>query len=211
MRSSFALLFITLPLAAQFKRFEPGVTGGVSFTTPTTSSAFVRGESRRYTVGGTLETFLNANVSLDAGVLFKRIGNFQNYSFLANRGLPVESIRTETVRMRGLSWEAPVLGKYTFGNAGAKLRPFAGAGFAFRLSFNSNDNTFARGDGTGRQSFNSSARTPLDVGAVFGGGVRLTTGRLTLVPELRYTRWGATTFDQSRNRHQAEALFTIRF
>lgn len=80
------------------------------------------------------------------------------------------------------------------------------------MRWNSSDNVFARGGGTGRQSFSNSYRTSFDVGVVFGGcGVRLETRRLTVVPELRYTRWSPSNFGEGRNHNRAEALFTIRF
>jgi hypothetical protein len=56
-----------------------------------------------------------------------------------------------------------------------------------------------------------------DVGLVFGGGVAFEIGRLRLIPEFRYTRWGSETFrDPVRsflrtNRNEGDFLLGLVF
>ena len=59
-------------------------------------------------------------------------------------------------------------------------------------------------------SFQYNSRSNLGVGAVFAAGVRFRVGRLSVIPELRYTYWGSTAqFDLRRN--EAAGLVGISF
>ena len=52
--------------------------------------------------------------------------------------------------------------------------------------------------------------TPLDIGASFGAGLRWRLGRVSLIPEVRYTEWGAQP-DRSLSKRQADFLLGINF
>jgi outer membrane protein W len=107
-----------------------------------------------------------------------------------------------------------VIGKYTFRDGDRKLRPFLGAGFAFRTSWQETRNELTlRDTTTGLERTVRSLnryRTQFEVGAVASAGVNLKRGRFLLAPELRYTRWG-TAYNLDRNRNQAEFLLSVRF
>jgi hypothetical protein len=217
-RMRFLLIFsiFCLDLAAQTERFSFGVTGGVPIGPMTSKSGYEnRNESKRYTVGFSLEVFLNEHISIVTNPLYKHTG----YSFDISRtyldpsGTTAQQNVRSFGRVRSESLELPVMGRYTFRSSRQRIRPFAGAGFAFQKSFQNTENTTVLSGANiiGSQVFRGSSdgRTPLDTGAVFSAGLSIKQGRIHYVPEFRYTRWGGG--NPSHNRNQSEALFTIRF
>ncbi len=97
------------------------------------------------------------------------------------------------------SWEFPLMAKYRF--PGPNLKPFVGAGVAFR-SF-SNLSQFARG-------LDSTVN-----GYVFGGGLLIKVGGVRLSPELRYTRWNSIdpgeTTPVRNSKNQTDFMVGITF
>jgi outer membrane protein W len=106
-------------------------------------------------------------------------------------------------RQRGNSWEFPMLGKYYFGKTESTLRPFLGTGYSFREIWYNQETTFSVLSGAPLNLIaspsKSSFRSPLDVGAVFAAGVRAKAGRLAVLPEFRYVRWGGAATTQRKN------------
>lgn len=162
----------------------------------------------RFTGGLSFEAYLNEHVSLDFNPLFQRSRNEQ---FVLQQ-FGTQTVQTNT-SSENYSINLPVMGKYTFGDAGRSWRPFAGAGFAFQTAWQANRRESIFRDAAGNEvqrsstSFDTWAR--YDVGAVFTAGIRLGTGRVQYVPELRYTRWGGGNPTHARN--QPEFLVTVRF
>lgn len=213
----FAFIAIVHPAPAQVQ-FHAGVTGGVPITHTFHSP---RDESRRYTLGPLIElSFLN-NFAISVNPLYKRNGYTAQFLPLLQGSLPgspggggISQPILSSVRARGHSWELPVMGKYYFGSPDRSWRPFAATGYSFQRSYSEFDNTvFNFNSQTGQatlSSFSSSSEwTPLRVGAIAAAGIEIRGGsRFSLLPEIRYTRWG----DRSIGKQdQVDFLFSIRF
>lgn len=102
---------------------------------------------------------------------------------------------SERARATVITWEFPVLAKYTF-RTGA-VRPFFAAGPSFRASGNTN------------------STHPSTFGATASTGVDFHLGRFTIAPTLRYTRWKANStrlFSPAYTiQNQVQALVSITF
>ncbi|HEY6389763.1 MAG TPA: hypothetical protein VIX89_00720, partial [Bryobacteraceae bacterium] len=116
-------------------------------------------------------------------------------------------------RTRFNVFELPVLGKYYFRRE-SKVQPFALTGYTFRNALAESDETFiVRNTGTGNTSAvrsKTSDWTGLDIGASFGAGVRWKIGRVSVAPEVRYTRWGSHP-NIGFKKNQADVLLGITF
>ncbi|MEX2261872.1 MAG: porin family protein [Bryobacteraceae bacterium] len=189
-------------VAAQL--FSFGLKGGVPLLEParTNNISWVNDESRRYTFGPAIEFRLPDNFSVEANLLYSRIGSTSNF------------LDTYVSRTRSHSVELPLLGKYTFMPESRTWRPFVSSGFAFRKIWSVTAGTYPNfdpaGNVIGNAAFRSGSRSGLHVGAVFGGGVRLKTKLFDIVPEFRYVRWGAGTGTVT-NANQAGFLVGIHF
>ncbi|MBL8209806.1 MAG: hypothetical protein JNK87_03805 [Bryobacterales bacterium] len=174
------LCFAAFELPAPAQTLSLGVKGGGFFTDP----AERQDQSRKYVVGPSVEVGFG-RIGVEANVLYWRFGS-----------------AVSGVRVRGHVMELPVLGKYYFAGRNAVVRPFAGAGFAFRNVWTD--------DGRGRFGNREVASTEPGVGAVFGGGVAMKVWKLRLSPEVRYTRWGGYNFPVT-NANQVQALLGVTF
>ena len=184
MKTISGLFVLTGLLTAQ--SFTFGVKGGAFITDP--AERF--DQSRPYTVGPSVEFALPARFAVEANALYSRFGSSL---------LPAVSSAN---RMRGNSWEFPVLGKYYFSERSSSIQPFAAAGVAFRQIWldESNDSRLGRRVDS----------TDVAVGAVVAGGVALKAGRFRIAPEARYTRWGGYNYPAT-NPNQAQVLLGITF
>ena len=83
-------------------------------------------------------------------------------------------------------------GKYYFHRV-AGGQPFAGAGFSFRTIGIESSGYSVTGTGAAPvyTPFDSHYRAELAVGAVAAAGLRYKVGRFSVVPQIRYTRWGS--------------------
>jgi hypothetical protein len=158
-----------------------GAIGGV----PTPNTSGTNNESPLYTVGGSVEFHLPAGFSLEADALYRRLGDTSIGEFISGT-----AFASYTERRRGNAWQFPLLGKYYFRRTSA-WQPFLGTGFAFETIgvhdvTNGLTNPFAATTGSVVNNY----RAPLEVGAVFAGGVRFHVGRISILPQVRYTRWG---------------------
>ncbi len=135
-----------------------------------------------------MEVRLPAGFALEADALYRRLGD----TFVAEY-ISGTAFVSYVDRQRGNAWQFPLLGKYYFRRASA-WQPFVGTGFAFETigvhDISSGDlaNPFASNTGT----IVSNYRAPLEVGAVIAGGVRFHASRVSILPQIRYTRWGGT-------------------
>jgi hypothetical protein len=105
-----------------------------------------------------------------------------------------------------------VLGKYYFFR-NAKVQPFAATGYSFRKILVGFDTVteLNQGDSTLQTLVQKGSHwTPFDIGATVGAGVRWKLGRVSLVPEIRYTRWGGAPHPDGSPR-QTEVLLGITF
>jgi hypothetical protein len=160
-----------------------GAIGGV----PTPDTTGTHNESPPYTAGGSVEVRLPAGFALEADALYRRLGDTSIAYYISGA-----AIGSYTDRQRGDAWQFPLLGKYYFRRTSA-WQPFVGTGFAFETIgvheiSNGLTNPFAVTAGPVVSNY----RAPLEVGAVFAGGVRFHAGRFAILPQVRYTRWGGT-------------------
>jgi hypothetical protein len=179
----------------------------------TPSNSVANSETRRYTIGPTVEISLTDRIAVNVNPLYRRAGSSASlFSSFSDVAIPYESVRS-IWRTRAHSLELPVIGKYYFGDSRRLWRPFAGAGFSFQTAWQSIQGFTAMRDRdtdiVRTNFFNTDQRTATDAGAVFNTGIILKRGRFQFAPEIRYTRWGSAS--PVRGRHQADALFSIRF
>ena len=214
MRLIFFLL-LSIPALAQWKHLSLGVTGGVPFNRMTSSVPFGPDESKRYTVGITIEAKLNEHVSVNFNPLYKRTG--VRFGLLPNTNLVLlegDQLVASSSQVRSHSLELPVIGKYTFRSGDRKVRPFLGAGFSFQTAWQRYDtNILIRNAARATQStilMSDRFRTPFDVGAVASAGVNIRQGWVTVAPEIRFTRY-ADAYSLTHRRSQTEFLLSLRF
>jgi hypothetical protein len=168
-----------------------GVTGGVPFL----DRASNPDESRPYIIGPSVEIRLPAGFAIEASGLYQRIGTNETLRFISiiAPGASQPGLTFFNNRLRGNSWEFPLLGKYYFRSRTSSWQPFVGTGWAFRVvgvhETINETNSDVNGD-SHSLSFKDS-HTDVSVGAVFSAGVRYRVGRMALMPEVRYTYWGS--------------------
>lgn len=218
-----ALLSLSSALIAQSLEF--GFKAGVPINS---NIRFGADESRRYVFGPLLELKLNRSFAVEVAPQYRRLGT--GYAFRipvslgtpepgAPGGSPVVGViidPKDTVlvsnRGRGHSWEFPLVGKYYFGDADRKWRPFAGTGWALRkiwATFEGQGPIYENGQFTGRmQNFRSTDASETGTGVVVALGAKGRLGPLKVAPEVRYTRWSIASPIQPR-RDQVD--FSIGF
>ena len=184
-------------LAAQTVSF--GIKGGLPFMTPTVSD----NESPPYLVGPSVEVRLPWGFSIEADALYRRIGTTQPVELLgvfavlnAPSNVLTVLVPTPIDRYRGNAWEFPILAKYYFRPRDPRWQPFVGAGYAFRTTRYSVSTTQTTiNDLTcviATTPYTSTYTSDTGVGATFAAGLRTHLGRLAVLPEFRYTRWGSS-------------------
>ena len=171
-----------------------------------TSSAYFT-NTKRYTIGPTVEFHLPARFSIEIDALYKRFG-FDGQSVLAGG-----STFTGT---RGNSWEFPILVKFEvlpgpvrpFVDVGASIRHITGIKQVRQIV---SAGTFSSVELNNPPEFNKDT----DVGLAFGAGIALKLGRVRISPELRYTRWGGENLRDPVNAllrtHRNQGDFLIGF
>lgn len=165
-----------------------GVKGGVPLTDAFdvargNNSAFFT-NTKRYTVGPTVEFHLPARFSVEVDALYKRLG------YDSQTTVPRQFYSTTAN-----SWEFPVLGKFEI--LPGPIRPFIDAGASFRhITGVRQVRTIVSGatlnqvEITNPPEFNKDT----DIGFTFGAGIAFKLGRVRISPEFRYTRWGGENF-----------------
>jgi hypothetical protein len=175
------LILLAVPLYAQ--SISVGGKIGVPFNDP-----LGRAESRFYLVGPTVELQLPAGFAIEGSALYRRLGHSVALGYVAS-----ETPRLYQSRQRGNSWEFPVVGKYYFRDRERRWQPFLGTGWTLRTIGWSYEGTTTTTQPTGDHTiapFKIDDRSGLNVGATATAGVRIRVGRFSLLPEVRYTRWG---------------------
>jgi opacity protein-like surface antigen len=192
MNNRFVVLsfLLSASVAANAQLVSLGVKGGVPLndafeSVQGNSSSYVI-NTKRYTVGPTIEFHLPARLSIEVDALYTRLG-FDNSATVD--GQPFYSVT------RANSWQFPVLGKFEI--TPGPIRPFIDFGATFRnisglrqvrsvVSAGTLDNvTFDNAPEFNKRN---------DIGLTFGAGIAFKAGRIRLSPEFRYTRWGGENF-----------------
>jgi len=169
MRTLVLLLALAAAASAQLLTF--GAKVGVPFIDP----AGVAGQSRNYTVGPAIEIHLPAGFAIEGSALYRRLG--YSYLFLPQTGL--YSSPGVSNRVRGNSWEFPVVVKYYFRPRESRWQPFLGTGWALRTIGYTYDGAVTTFTDWGQTStpFHTHQRSDLGVGALLAAGVRLRAGK----------------------------------
>jgi hypothetical protein len=210
-----ALLLTTESLA---QSISLGVKGGVQFTSVVEGSAR-NPEPKHYIVGPMAEIRLPFSFAFEVDALYRRTG------YDATDG--VQGV-AYAYRVRANSWEFPLLAKYYFGPAVVPIKFYAVGGYAVKYLSGFDISTHAYGTDFFGVAVDSTSHTtsnqyyvrdnPVN-GIVIGGGARIHIGHFAVLPEVRYTRWVGTTFDQfgqhgfsvQATRNQADILVGITF
>lgn len=208
-------MFVLLALAgASFAQpVSIGVKAGVPLTdfvdaAKGNESAYFT-NTKRYTVGGTIEFHLPARFSIEIDALYKRFG-FDGQSVSAGS--------TTLTGTRGNSWEFPMLVKFEM--VPGPVRPFVDAGASIRHLTGIKQvrqvisaGTFSSVEVNDPPEFNKAT----DLGLTFGAGIAFKVGRVRISPELRYTRWGGENLRDPVNallhtrRNQGDFLLGFTF
>lgn len=196
-------------VSSQAQVVSVGVKGGVPITdaldTVQGNEASYVTNTKRYTVGPTVEFHLPARFSIEIDALYTRLG----YDYNGLTGF-------RTVRAN--SWEFPLLGKFEilpgpirpFVDAGVNVRNISGIRQVRQMIQGATLNTV-----TVENAPEFNKRT--DIGFAFGGGIAFKAGPVRLSPELRYTRWGGENFRDPidallrTNRNQGTFLLGLTF
>ena len=199
-RTLFFFAIITSALISSAQTVSIGAIGGVALLDQTLN----QNESRRYIVGPSVEVRFFDHFAVEADALYQRLGNTLYFATVA--GVPVSFVS----RQRGNSWEFPLQGKYYFRPRTAAWRPFLGTGYAFRTIGVHESITGPAVIGSGTPpAAHVNFRSNLGVGAMFSAGLRMGAGRLAILPELRYTRWGSQ--DNLTRKDEAAFLLGVSF
>lgn len=180
MRTFLLTVLLTAPLSAQLINF--GVKGGFPLNDAIKAAGSFQATSSNWTLGPTAELNLPFGFGVEADILYRKVG----YTGLTGNS--------------AAAWSFPLLAKYKF--PGALARLYLSAGYNFRtISEMAN-----LSDGNTR-------------GFIFGGGIRYDFKLIKISPELRWTRFGEgkfrfpnpTTDFLGTKQNQAEFLIGITF
>jgi opacity protein-like surface antigen len=195
------LLWLIGTLSASAQLISGGIRGGLPLTdfyqAVSSSGASLSSTSTRFIIGPTIELHLPAGFGLEADALYR------HFDYRASVNL------IDSLANLGASngWEFPLLLKYRL--PGPFVRPFLDAGVAFdRWSGFKQLQVLAvttRSDVSGTNT-----------GFVAGAGIELHTPLIRLSPEIRYTRWGASSITDvsgalRSNQNQVEVLVGLTF
>ncbi len=185
-----------------------GVLGGV----PVTSQTYNPEQSRPYVIGPSVEVqFFDDRFGVEFAALYRRLGT--GYSFLGQLTPDPEGPRQSTSsRVRGNSWEFPLIGKYYFRGRNATFRPFLGTGYSLRNVWWTNSmSSVTVGQPETATTKDFHYRNGINVGAtaVAGFDWKPRTGRFSFQPQFRYTYWGTPTYPHKRA--QVDFMLGIRF
>ncbi len=186
---SCGLFFFTLS-TVNAQMVSVGVKAGVPLTADIEGSYGFHGGLKRYVVGPAFELRLPHSFAAEVDALYRRTG----YDAVVG-GL--QSVAFE--RVRANSWEFPLLGKYYFRRSAA-WQPFVGTGFAFRtIEIDQQGTILSPAPLLSPSPFSGSFREALNAGATVTAGLRLHYSKITILPQIRYTRWGG---DQQRRAEE---------
>jgi opacity protein-like surface antigen len=159
-------------------------------------------QPRRYTIGPSVELMLPVKLAVEASALYKQLSYGSNpFNF--------DTVHATTT---GDSWEFPLILKRHF-LSHESIRPYGNVGLSLRRVTGSTEFTSPVGD---------AVLQPLELvrnwstGVVVGAGVDISIGRLHVLPEIRYTRWGNQNFVSDNgvfesNRNSADILIGFAF
>jgi len=199
--------------AAYSQPFSAGIKAGVPFTdflnTVESGNFAYHSVPNRYIVGVGAELRLPFGLGVEVDALYRHL----NYSSTAvSTGITTV---TAAANATANAWEFPLLAKYRFG--GKIIHPFIDGGVAWDTLQGLKktiQTTVAGIANTTTTSNPAELNQTTTTGFVLGAGVDVKALVIHIVPEIRYTRWGAKHFfdpNLSSNQNQAEFLVGIQF
>lgn len=204
------LLISALPAFSQ--PFTLGLKVGVpltDFVDTVQSPRFgFNSNTKRFIIGPTAELRLPFGLGVEVDALYRRI----NYE---GSGTLIDVLTNN--RTTGNAWEFPVLAKYRFPST--VVRPYVAAGVAFDTLSGLTQTvtrTLAPNSVTTRSDIPAELKNKTTKGFVVGAGVEIRAILIRLSPEVRFTRWGSSHFEDVNgllrsNRNQAEFLLGVTF
>jgi len=214
MKSLFLLLGSAVFLAAQPIGF--GIKGGLpmnDFLNAASNQNFrFDTTTNRYIIGPSVELRFPFGLGIEFDVLYRHFG-YSSFSSTSGITATITDARTSAS-----AWEFPLVAKYKFKGA-PLVHPFVEAGVSWdKLSGLTQAVTTTVASVINSSSTSNPAALNQDItrGFVLGGGVDIKALVIHIVPEIRYTRWGAKHFiDPSgllnSNQNQGEFLIGIKF
>ena len=200
--------------AASSQSLSVGLKGGVPLADALKVTDRTRyfSDKAPYVIGPAVEVHLLLGLSAEVDVLYRNL----EYSSRIQLESPAPPAPVFEARTTGQVWEFPFLAKYRF--PGVLVRPFVSAGLSYRyLAHLKERSAFAGSTG----SFQVTDRPPEltghnAVGPTLGAGLEFKVRRVRISSEIRYTRWGASSFKAAlgglvSQLNQADFLLGIAF
>ena len=206
MRPLFLLLLGAVSAWAQL--FSYGVRAGMplnNFLDAAKSQQFAfNSTTNRYIVGPTAELHLPFGLGVEFDILYRR--------FDYNGSGTLAGVVTSN-SAAGNAWEFPLLAKYLFPTK--MVHPYVDAGVAWD-TLSGLKQAITRNSLTTFTSSPAELSTTATRGFVMGAGLSVKVLRLSISPEIRFTRWGAQHFIDPNgllhsNANQGEFLVGITF
>ncbi len=202
---SFPIRLCSILLMAASTVLGQGISFGVKGGVPLTDALHVLDRSRYlsdkapYVIGPVVELRLFAGLSAEANLLYRRV----EYTSTTQATPQVVG------RTTGRVFEVPVLAKYRV--PGELFRPFVSAGLSYRRLAHFEQRLTTGGISEPPELTNRSTS-----GATVGGGLEASLPLVRVSAELRYTRWGSSSFRSALSGlasqlNQADFLLGILF
>jgi hypothetical protein len=192
--------------AGYAQQVSAGIEGGFPIQTPLNTTKVMP-----FAVGPTAEVRLFWGISLQTGVLYRRVGDAQSSLFFntIDNGAIVSSDR-----LRGWALDIPILAKYRFLGEGRAFRPFLAVGPTIRrTSIRDTFTTSVQGTTMPPPPFYLANydhhNIEWNVDPTVAAGVDIRTGRFHVEPEVRYSYWQSGNSGPLRN-NQVEFMFRFR-
>jgi hypothetical protein len=187
----YALLFGLMTWARMNAQpVQVGVKGAVPVLDTTPDYG---GESKPYLVGPSVEVRLPKGFAIEVDALYQRVGQTRTAQFGGISAGPSNGFINGVYfnRMRGNSWQFPILGKWYFRERSSAWQPFVSLGPSIRRVAYTYDTAEAFAGLNGLTNFQTHAEHAgnWSVGGTAGAGARFNKGRFAITPEFRYTRW----------------------
>jgi hypothetical protein len=202
------ILFCLSATAAFCQLFSVGAKVGVPLGNAYPSVTTNFSKASDYLVGGTVELHLPLRFSVELDAIYKRTGvdgpSYTAPSFDLN----------STEQVRANVWEFPLLAKYEI--TGGLLRPFVDVGPVLRnvsgikSIVNYDLDTSPATSVTTTRNNTTLLRNRDTAGFAIGGGIALKLAHFRVSPEIRYTRWTATSLYGSAG-NQADFIVGFTF
>lgn len=211
-----AMLAALCAVCASGQSLSLGVKAGTPLNNAfrTRSSFGYFADRQSYTVGPMAELHLPFRLSVELDALYKPL----EYGSETTTG-ELPNVEFTSMSTTGRSLEFPLLLKYHAWDG--PVKPYIGAGLSWRRVGGLKQIAITTGQTVGLLGrTETDSPTELDnswtTGIVFSGGVELHMLMLRVSPELRYTRWGTTSFKSAAGgllsqSNQAEFLIGVTF